>query len=55
MSFHGIGATTVRLGLQYGLLVPGYNLDQYLLDAVRDPSGSETVCYHGQQGSGKSN
>lgn len=26
-----------------------------MLEAVKDPSGCETVCWHGQQGSGKSN
>lgn len=51
----GVKQTIIRLGIQYGLLKQGHHLDDYLLDAVRDPSGSETVCYHGQQGSGKSN
>jgi len=45
----------VDIGIQYGMIQPGYTFDDYMVEAVKDPSGCETVCWHGQQGSGKSN
>jgi len=45
----------IDVGIQYGMIQPGYTFDDYMVEAVKDPSGCETICWHGQQGSGKSN
>ena len=45
----------VVIGMDYGLIREGYDLADYLSDAVEDPSGCETTLIHGQQGAGKSN
>jgi len=45
----------IDAGIKFGLIQPGYKFMDYILEAVKDPSGYETVCWHGQQGSGKSN
>ena len=49
------GTLFVDIGIKYGMIQPGYRFEDYMIEAVRDPSGCETVCWHGQQGSGKSN
>ncbi len=45
----------VQVGVEYGMITPGHELDDYLRDAVFDPSGFECVVAHNQQGVGKSN
>jgi len=48
-------AKHVEVGMRYGLIQPGYDIDEYLGDAVIDPSGFECAVIHGQQSAGKSN
>ena len=45
----------VRVGMEYGMITPGNTFDDYMLDAIFDPSGFECAVAHNQQGSGKSN
>ena len=45
----------IVVGKQYGLIIEGQKLDDYLTKASFDPAGFECCCAHGQQGSGKSN
>ena len=45
----------VRVGIEYGMITPSHELDDYLRDAIFDPSGFECVTAHNQQGAGKSN
>jgi hypothetical protein len=45
----------VEVGIEYGMIVQGWDLDDYLTRASADPSGFECACAHGQQGAGKSN
>ena len=45
----------VEVGMEYGLIKLGEDLDSYLTKASFDPSGFECACAHGQQGAGKSN
>ncbi len=45
----------VKVGVEYGMITPGHELDDYLRDAIFDPSGFECVVAHNQQGVGKSN
>jgi len=45
----------VQLGYQFGLLKEDFSLENYLIYAVDNNDGYETVVLHGQQGSGKSN
>lgn len=45
----------VRVGMDYGMIIPGHSIDDYMLDAIFDPSGFECAVAHNQQGSGKSN
>lgn len=45
----------VKVGVEYGMITPGHALDDYLQDALFDPSGFECVVAHNQQGAGKSN
>lgn len=45
----------VEVGMDYGLIIQGQALDDYLTKASFDPSGFECACAHGQQGAGKSN
>jgi len=44
----------IELAIRFGLIKPGYNLEDYLIEAVKHPSGYETVQLWGVQGSGKS-
>ena len=45
----------ITVGVDYGLIIEGQDLEDYLTKAAFDPSGFECVCAHGQQGAGKSN
>jgi hypothetical protein len=45
----------VEVGIEYGMIVEGWDLDAYLTKAALDPSGFECATGHGQQGAGKSN
>jgi len=45
----------IEIGIDYGLIIEGQDLDTYLSNASIDPSGFECACAHGQQGAGKSN
>ena len=45
----------VEVGIDYGLIIQGQDLDDYLTKAAFDPSGFECAVAHGQQGAGKSN
>lgn len=45
----------VEVGIEYGLIKKGEDIDGYLTKASFDPAGFECVCAHGKQGSGKSN
>jgi len=48
------GRSFLDLGLQYGLLIDGWGLEDYLLDAAFREEGYETVAIQAVQGSGKS-
>lgn len=45
---------SIKLGMQFGLLIEGWCLKDYLLNAVDKEDGYETGAIHGVQGSGKS-
>ena len=45
----------IEVGIQYGMIIPGHDLNDYMLDAIFDPSGFECATAHNQQGAGKSN
>ena len=44
--------TFIRVGIEYGMITPGHDIDEYGLDAVFDPSGFECGAAHNQQGAG---
>lgn len=45
----------IKLGIEYGLIIEGFGLKEYLIDASSRPDGYETVIVDGVQGAGKSN
>lgn len=44
----------IDIGLQYGQLIEGWSIEDYIIHASKVESGYETVAVHGVQGSGKS-
>jgi len=44
----------IDIGLAYGLLIPDWGIEDYLVHASKNEDGYETVVIHGLQGSGKS-